>query len=73
MNTNWIGVAFVSEEVPNQEQVEEQLADKVERLRHQAQTALDIWLDERGLEQVMGVIVPRGSIQSKKEEQTWQL
>ena len=52
MNTNWIGVAFVSEEVPNREQVEDQ----------EAQTALDAWLNEQGLEQVMGVIIPKKTI-----------
>ena len=49
MNTNWIGVAFVSEEVPNREQVEDQ-------------TALDAWLNEQGLEQVMGVIILKKTI-----------
>lgn len=74
MNSNWIGVAFVSEEVPSREQVEDQLAEKVETLRQEAQSALDVWLNELGLEQVMGVIVPKGSIQQiQKEEQTWQL
>ena len=55
MNTNWIGVAFVSEEVPNREQVEDQLAERTEALRQEAQTALDAWLNEQGLEQVMGL------------------
>ena len=73
MNTDWIGVAFVSEEVPNREQVEDQLAEKTEALRQEAQAALDTWLDKRGLEQVMGIIVPKGSIHSQKEEQTWLL
>lgn len=59
MNTNWIGVAFVSEEVPNREQVEDQLAERTEALRQEAQTALDAWLNEQGLEQVMGVIIPK--------------
>lgn len=73
MNTDWIGVAFVSEDVQNREQVEEQLAEKTEALRQEAQAALDAWLNERDLEQVMGVIVPKGSIHSQKEEQTWLL
>ena len=58
MNTNWIGVAFVSEEVPNREQVEE----RTEALRQEAQTALDAWLNEQGLEQVMGVIILKKTI-----------
>ena len=62
MNTNWIGVAFVSEEVPNREQVEDQLAERTEALRQEAQTALDAWLNEQGLEQVMGVIIPKKTI-----------
>ena len=63
MNTNWIGVAFVSEEVPNREQVEDQLAERTEALRQEAQTALDAWLNEQGLEQVMGVIILKKTIQ----------
>ena len=62
MNTNWIGVAFVSEEVPNREQVEDQLAERTEALRQEAQTALDAWLNEQGLEQVMGVIILKKTI-----------
>ena len=60
MNTNWIGVAFVSEEVPNREQVEDQLAERT--VRQEAQTALDAWLNEQGLEQVMGVIILKKTI-----------
>jgi len=73
MNTNWIGVAFVSEEVPNREQVEDQLAERTEALRQEAQTALDAWLNEQGLEQVMGVIIPKKLFKSIEEEQTWLL
>ena len=62
MNTNWIGVAFVSEEVPNREQVEDQLAERTEALRQEAQTALDAWLNEQGLEQVLGVIILKKTI-----------
>ena len=62
MNTNRIGVAFVSEEVPNRERVEDQLAKRTEALRQEAQTALDAWLNEQGLEQVMGVIIPKKTI-----------
>ena len=62
VNTNWIGVAFVSEEVPNREQVEDQLAERTEALRQEAQTALDAWLNEQGLEQVMGVIILKKTI-----------
>lgn len=57
-----VGVAFVSEEVPNREQVEDQLAERTEALRQEAQTALDAWLNEQGLEQVMGVIIPKKTI-----------
>ena len=71
MNTNWPGssgcispsfLQFVSEEVPNREQVEDQLAERTEALRQEAQTALDAWLNEQGLEQVMGVIIPKKTI-----------
>lgn len=73
MNTNWIGVAFVSEEVPNREQVEDQLAERTEALRQEAQTALDAWLNEQGLEQVMGLSSRKKLFKSIEEEQTWLL
>ena len=42
--------------------VEEELDEEIDRLRGEAQEKLDEWLEARGLEQVMGVIVPKGSV-----------
>ena len=62
MEFNWLGVAFVSEDVPNHAMVESILEDKMDTLRYKAQQEFDKILDEMGLEQVMGVIVPKGSV-----------
>lgn len=62
MEFNWLGVAFVDESVPNHAMVESILEDKMDTLRYKAQQEFDKILDEMGLEQVMGVIVPKGSV-----------
>lgn len=62
MKFNWIGVAFVSDEVPDHEIVEAEMDEEIDRLRDEAQKKFDNWLEERGLEQVMGVIVVKGSV-----------
>ena len=59
---NWIGVAFVSDRVPDHEKVEAEMDEEIDRLRDEAMEKLDKWLEDRGLEQVMGVIVPKGSV-----------
>ena len=60
MDYNWLGVAFVSEELGSE--VEEAVENEMERLRDAAVEEFDRWLDARGLEQVMGVIVKKGSV-----------
>lgn len=62
MEFNWLGVAFVSEDVPNHAEVESILEDKMDTLRYKAQAEFDKILDEMGLEQVMGVIVKKGTV-----------
>lgn len=63
---NWIGVAFVSENVPNYQKVEDEVQEETDRLRDEAQEKLDEWLEARGLERVMGVIVTKGSVKNGK-------
>ena len=60
MDYNWLGVAFVSEKLGSE--VEEAVENEMERLRDAAMEEFDRWLDARGLEQVMGVIVKKGSV-----------
>lgn len=62
MEFNWLGVAFVSESIPNYTEVENEVDAEMERLQDEAKEKFDAWLAERGLEQVMGVIVQKGSI-----------
>ena len=62
MEYNWLGVAFVSEDVPDHKKIQELIDDKAEELRTKAQEELDAFLDDMGLEQVMGIIVKKGSV-----------
>jgi len=60
MDFNWLGVAFVSEKLPCE--IEEIVEQKMEELREEAIEKFDAFLDRNDLEQVMGVIVNKGSI-----------
>lgn len=60
MDFNWLGVAFVSKELPCE--IEEMVEQKMEELREEAGEKFNAFLDENDLEQVMGVIVRKGSI-----------
>lgn len=60
MDFNWLGVAFVSEKLPCE--IEEMVEQKMEELREEAMEKFDAFLDRNDLEQVMGVIVNKGSI-----------
>lgn len=62
MDYNWLGVAFVDEDLPNYKKIEELINKKTEQLRDKAMQEFDKFLDELGLEQVMGVIVEKGSV-----------
>lgn len=61
MDFNWLGVAFVADDVPNKNKIELMIADKADELREKAQEEFDAFLDGLGLEQAMGVIVPKTS------------
>lgn len=60
MEFNWLGVAFVSEDLPIE--IEEMVNEKMEELREKAMEDFDMFLDRNNLEQVMGVIVEKGTI-----------
>jgi hypothetical protein len=60
MNFNWLGVAFVSEDLPCE--IEEMVDIKMEKLREKAMEQFDKFLDRNDLEQVMGVIVKKGAV-----------
>lgn len=62
MESNWLGVMFVSEKVPNHEMIESVLEDKMDTLRYRVQKEFDEILDDMGLELVMGVVVQKGSV-----------
>lgn len=60
MEFNWLGVTFVSEDLPCE--IEEMVNQKMEELREEAMKQFDAFLDRNDLEQVMGVIVRKGSV-----------
>jgi succinate dehydrogenase flavin-adding protein (antitoxin of CptAB toxin-antitoxin module) len=60
MEFNWLGVAFVSERLPVE--IEEMVETKMEELKEKAKREFDEFLDRNDLEQVMGVIVRKGSV-----------
>lgn len=62
MEYNWLGVAFVSEDLPNAKEIEELVDKKADELKEAAEKEFEAFLDNLGLEQVMGIIVKKGSV-----------
>ena len=60
MEFNWLGVAFVSEDLPCE--IEEMVEQKMDELREKAMEEFDKFLNRNDLEQVMGVIVRKGTV-----------
>ena len=60
MEFNWLGVAFVSDDLPCE--VEEMINEKMKELENEAVDKFNDFLDRNELEQVMGVIVRKGSV-----------
>lgn len=60
MEFNWLGVAFVSEDLPIE--IEEMVNQKMEELKEKAYEEFEMFLNRNNLEQVMGVIVEKGTI-----------
>lgn len=59
MEFNWLGVAFIDEKLPCE--IEEMINEKMDELREEAMKKFDVFLDRNNLEQIMGVIVQKGS------------
>lgn len=62
MEFSKLGIAFVSDEVPDSHKIQELIDQKENELIQEAGEHLDRWLDGLGLERVMGVVVPKGKI-----------
>lgn len=60
MEFNWLGVAFVDENLGKF--IEEIVNHKMEELREKAMQEFDAFLEKNNLEQVMGVIVQKDSV-----------
>lgn len=58
MEFSKLGVAFVDDNIPDYKQVEMKIAEKEEELINEAKEKLDQWLNQQGLDNVMGIIVP---------------
>ena len=59
---NWIGFAFVSDDIPDYEVLEDEIQEKIDILRDEAQEKLIRFLEDKGLEMEMGVVIPAGSL-----------
>lgn len=73
MKFNSLGVAFVSDDLPKRlrkkvDNKMEELEEKIEAFRQQAQAEFDLWLEEYGLEQAMGVIIEKDYTCGNKEK-----
>jgi len=60
MDFNWLGVAFVAENLPCE--IEEMVNQKMDELKDKAMEEFDRFLNRNNLEQIMGVIVQKGTI-----------
>ena len=60
MEHDFFGIAFVSESIPNREQVEEDVADKEAELMLEAKNKMEEWLNSKGLKTTMGIVVEKG-------------
>lgn len=68
MEFSKLGIAFVDEKNPNHQQIENDIAEKEEEFIEEAKEKLNQWLAERGLETVMGVVIPLNSEKTDKED-----
>lgn len=64
MDYNWLGVAFVSDDLPKH--IHSKVEEKMEQLREEIDEAFENWLSENGLECVMGIIIEKGSLEEDK-------
>lgn len=54
---NWLGIAFISDDLP--QKVHKAIEKKMDELEAQVNAEFDQWLDENGLERVMGVVIKK--------------
>lgn len=59
MEFSKLGVAFVDEKIPDYKQLETRITEKEEELIEEAKEKLDQWLNQQGLDNVMGIIVKK--------------
>lgn len=60
MDYNWLGIAFISEDLPRKAQ--KAIEKKMDEMEVQVNAEFDQWLEKSGLERAMGVIVKLGSV-----------
>lgn len=59
MDYNWLGVSFVSDDLPKKIHIT--VDKKMEELEDKINKEFDQWLNEKGLERAMGVIIKSSS------------
>jgi len=60
MDFNFLGVAFVSDDLPKD--VESMVYRQMEKMQDKIRGEFEQWLDKNDLEQIMGVIVRKGTV-----------
>lgn len=57
MDYNWLGIAFISDDLSPK--IHKKVENEMNRLEAQVNAEFDQWLDENGLERVMGVVIKK--------------
>lgn len=60
MDYNWLGVAFIDDNLPKK--VQKKVEKKMEELRTTVDMTFEKWLSDNDLECIMGVIMKKGTI-----------
>jgi hypothetical protein len=60
MDSNFFGIFFVDESI--NKKLEKRIYDKMEELQRKANKEFEEYLNQHGLESVMGVVVKKGTV-----------
>jgi hypothetical protein len=58
MNFNFLGVAFIDDDLPKW--THREINKKMEELEEKVSEEFNAWLESQGLEQAMGVVIKKG-------------
>jgi len=63
MDSNFFGIFFIDDSV--NKKLEKRIYDKMEELQRKANKEFEEYLNQHGLESVMGVVVKKGTVKIK--------